>query len=958
MFFTHSLRSGNVLAKRRTKTPRRNAPAKRRAGPHLALEELESRTLLSSSPSWAFNLGGPGASQAWYSTVDGQGNSYVGGYFNGTVDFDPGPGTVNLTSAGGHDGFLAKYSPQGTLLWTRSMGGSSDDITKRVIIDGTGNVYATGYFNGTADFGGGVTLSTTSPSQQAWVAKFAADTGNLLWAKGTDGGLVEGDDLAVDSAGSIYTTGYFSGTVDFKPGPGVASLTVQAQSSFVWKLDSSGNYVTAWRMNGNTSSDSSGGTSIAVDSGTVYVAGAFSGTVDFDPGPGTASRSSAGGSRDIFFASYSSAGALNWVQTVGGPGDDGAGLTRLALDGTNLTLASIFSSTADFDPGPGIINLSSVGGYDVCVSKYARADGSLVWAKSLGSTSYDAAWNLTLDSAGMVYVSGAFTGTVDFDPGPGVATLTGTQGNGQDGFLLELDGSGNYVQVWQFAGPQGERPLVAGVVGGMIYVSGYFWDSVNFPSGQTLTSASGPNGYDGFVLALNPQLSAISGMVFNDLNNDGHNNDGSALSGRTLYLDLNSNGVFDSGEPSTVSDVGGHYSFGNLVAGSYTVREVLPADWTLTAPAGGAYTVTLGTGQVLGGQDFGNYTPSTMRTYASGTLGLAISNPSTTVATLNITDSYTVFDVNVNLNISYNWDSDLTATLTGPDGTVVTLFSGVGGSMGKNFTNTTLDDESATAIGSGTAPFTGSYQPQMPLSAFDNKNVQGTWTLRITDSVSKHKGTLNNWSLQIVGPTSAAPLVAAGAPASNSVPTRLAIAEVKPLVQQAEARWQAAGVTAAQTAALRVLTVQIADLGGATLALAYHASHTIRIDDNAAGWGWFVDPTPRDDSEFTTPGNQGEQGKMDLLTVLAHEMGHLLGLEHTSMPGDVMDAALNPGMRLMPTASDLPGSTLAGAPLARSNDVGKEQSGLRTGDPSNAGQGLTDAVFAELAQWLDRERWR
>ena len=89
------------------------------------------------------------------------------------------------------------------------------------------------------------------------------------------------------------------------------------------------------------------------------------------------------------------------------------------------------------------------------------------------------------------------------------------------------------------------------------------------------------------------------------------------------------------------------------------------------------------------------------------------------------------------------------------------------------------------------------------------------------------------------------------------------------------ARWQAAGV---DTGGLSGVDVRIADLGGATLGLA--SGNTIWLDDDAAGWGWFVDPTPADDCEFTTPGDQGEQGRMDLLTVLMHEIGHLLGQDH------------------------------------------------------------------------------
>jgi hypothetical protein len=140
--------------------------------------------------------------------------------------------------------------------------------------------------------------------------------------------------------------------------------------------------------------------------------------------------------------------------------------------------------------------------------------------------------------------------------------------------------------------------------------------------------------------------------------------------------------------------------------------------------------------------------------------------------------------------------------------------------------------------------------------------------------------------------TTAQPLVAAAAGTSPTA-APLTLQEAQPLVAEAIRRWAPAG---AHTSALAALDVRVADLGSLTLGLA--AGNTIWLDDNAAGCGWFVDPTPADDGEFFLPGDQGERGRMDLLSVLLHEIGHVLGHDHDEE--GVMAETLAAGIRVDP----------------------------------------------------------
>jgi subtilisin-like proprotein convertase family protein len=127
----------------------------------------------------------------------------------------------------------------------------------------------------------------------------------------------------------------------------------------------------------------------------------------------------------------------------------------------------------------------------------------------------------------------------------------------------------------------------------------------------------------------------------------------------------------------------------------------------------------------------------------------SVTAPTPLISSFFVNDdgTFKIGQLNVNLNITHPQDSNLTIVLVGPDGTQVTLASGVGGANGANFTGTTFSDQALVPIASGTAPFTGSFQPTQPLAAFAGKPLAGFWKLEIFDSSATSVGTLTNWSL-------------------------------------------------------------------------------------------------------------------------------------------------------------------------------------------------------------------
>ena len=440
---------------------------------------------------WAKRMGGTSVDLGYSVAADGFGNVYTAGYFSGTVDFDPGAGIVNLVSAGGSDIFISKLDAAGNFVWAKNMGGTGNDQGNSIAVDASGNVYTTGYFQGTADFNPGTEIVNLvfTGGNDIFISKIDA-AGNFVWAKSMGGINSDvGFSIAVDGSGNVYTTGVFSETADFDPGAGTVNLVAAGSTDiFVSKLDASGNFVWAKSMEGTLSD---GGASISVDgSGNVYTTGYFQGTVDFDPGAGIVNLISAGG-EDVFISKLDASGNSVWAKRMGGTLSDIG--NSLAVDGAgNVYTTGNFSGTVDFDPGAGTVNLISAGGADIFVSKL-NASGNFVWAKRTGGTGAEIGSSIAIDASGNVYTTGYYNGTVDFDPGAGTVNLVSA--GSVDIFVSKSDAAGNFIWAKSMGGTGIDVGYSIAIdAPGNVYTTGYFQQTSDFdPSAATASLVSAGN---------------------------------------------------------------------------------------------------------------------------------------------------------------------------------------------------------------------------------------------------------------------------------------------------------------------------------------------------------------------------------------------------------------------------------------------------------------------------------
>ena len=530
---------------------------------------------------------------------------------------------------------------QPTFDWANGYGGTGNDVGNDVFVDDLGNVFITGFFNGTVDFdpSGGTYNVTSNGGADAFISKFDA-SGNFVWVKTFGGTQDEGvNSIKIDNSGNIIVAGYFGGSVDFDPGTGSYLLNSNGSlDAFVLKLDSNGNFTWAISV-GGTGSDYVN--AVDLDStNEIYAIGRFDQTVDFDPNGSGFVLTTFGGA-DIFLLKLDNNGNFTWVKQLGGTSTDAGNAIKIDND-ENINITGTFVGTADFDPGVSFYGLTSSSGVDAFVSKYDN-NGIFIWAKQFVATNIFST-ALDIDSMNNVYFAGYFTGTVDCDPSANDSILTSVTSN-HDIFACKLTSLGDFVWANTEGGTSIGKAFGIDVSPiGYVYITGSFIGTFDFDPGLNTFGLNAGSTADEFILCLDSLGS------FNWANNTGTSSGTSAVEGYSIFVDANgavhSTGYF--GATTDFDPASGIYNVvGNGLKDIFIQKlNCLPTSSTDIISSCGPYTWIDG---VTYSSDNNSATwtiPNASGCDSIITINLTINNPSTGTDLISACDSYTWIDGN------------------------------------------------------------------------------------------------------------------------------------------------------------------------------------------------------------------------------------------------------------------------------------------------------------------------
>jgi len=349
---------------------------------------------------WATKAGGTGSDRALSIAADGTGNTYITGFYFGTATF--GSFTLNAVS-GGKDCFIAKLDVNGNFVWAVSAGGSMTDIGNSVAVDGSGNIWIAGQFEGTATFGSTVYSSminpnTSQPSIDVFISKLD-NNGNFLWTKQ---GAAEYTDRALDivcnNAGSAYVCGQFSDTIQFAN----TYNNPVMNAIFLMKLDAAGNETWFRRASGTYSI----AYSLTLDGNQdLYMTGDYQGQLAFYGSP--INFLSDNYSDRVFLVKYSPSGNFIWASSSSS--NNNVSSRNVAVDPNNdpYILGEFRCTMNDYADVYGQGTFNNIGYKDIFLTKF-NSSGAYQWSRNFGGPGTDQAHGLIVKTVNRPIIAGSY----------------------------------------------------------------------------------------------------------------------------------------------------------------------------------------------------------------------------------------------------------------------------------------------------------------------------------------------------------------------------------------------------------------------------------------------------------------------------------------------------------------------------------------------------------------------
>jgi hypothetical protein len=813
----------------------------------------------------------------------------------------------SLSSSGGAEGIQlagTASSGAGLISGTFSVGGTgaiSGSTTSGIMV---GNGGATASAGGTVAITYNGTVTTTGTAHAVDIQDRVAGAGNI--------GLGGTISHASGNGSSIFLDQNAAGTIAFS---GANSVLNSGTTDAVHITN---NGATVNFTGGGLNIDASSGAGfLASGGGTVSVTGSNN---TIDTGTGTALNVSNTniGAGDLNFLHIASNGAVNGIvlNTTGSAG----GLTVTGSGGTVTNAATATGGAIQNSTGAGI-SLTSVGG-GVSLSNMYVGDGDSTGILGNGVTGLSLANSMIAhngDAAGEhgVFITGLF--------GNSSVTNTTFTNNAESQFKVS-----NTTATVAQGSVAGDILTMSGItMNGQS--GGFVGDSIQINSDQTanfhliIDNSSGTNsivgGIDGILVNASSGGDAdvdISNVTISNTTGPGINFN-PVSTGSRVWFDVHNNTITNPGSTGINATAIGNDAAIEGFINNNTITQGANGNGITIVTEGDGDNITRPTATIS----------ATNNTITGVVNGSGINAQARVGSIMNLTLNNNHININDPLNLEgihvqagSSSPADNTASMTN----IVRLNMlnndvTVGAASGQEDYRLTVRGVNTFQLqdfagnGASAADVATWITSTKANTKFDGVSTPTTQVSMLTGGVfSASAGAIPTPSL----PT---PLLAApgGVQASSPTPgeTHLAQAQLDAIVAAAIGQWAAVGASAAQLAALAAITFTVADLAGNTIG--DHTPGHIVIDSDAAGHGWFIDPTPSDNSEFThvqnaegtdllTDPSNAAAGHMDLLTAVTHEMGHELGLDDITAPGDTHDLMfinLVDGERRLPDSTDV-----------------------------------------------------